>query len=395
MITKSQKVLLMAIKAALFGTKPYYPAETDWDEVVKEAKAHTVLGIISPVIPVHDESVEQGKANYMRILYEQNQLIKLFDEHNIPCVILKGTAAAIYYPKPYLRAMGDVDILVPRNKFYKAVKLMEENGYFYTHGKTDGEFIAKKSRHIGYYKNGIDYELHHHFSFPGLFQGLDLDNTLEKSILKRKNSEINSFRFSMLTDVENGLVILCHIYQHLKENSLGLRQVIDWEMYFNSVMNKSTWNRFVILAGEIGLLPLAINITKMCEKYLGLPNRIQWKNKNDEITDGLINVILTDGNFGRRELSSSTNEKTIQNNLYSIGANGFYNHFLNVGKEKWELCQKYAVLNPLAFIYGLVRCGYKGVKIAIKTGDIKKYNDIGKNRLQLYKKLGIQFDAKR
>ena len=213
MITKSQKVLLMAIKAALFGTKPSYPADTDWNEVVKEAKAQTVLGIISPVIPVHDESVEQGKATYMRILYEQDKLIKLFDEHNIPCVILKGSAAAIYYPKPYLRTMGDVDILVPRNKFYEAAKLMETQEYEYTFGKEEGGKLVINGRHFEYVKNGIDFELHHHFSSSGF----DMDDILEKAISQRVYRELNGYIIPMLPDIENGLVLIGHLLQHLKK----------------------------------------------------------------------------------------------------------------------------------------------------------------------------------
>ena len=37
---------------------------------------------------------------------------QLFENNNIPLVILKGTAAAMYYPKPQLRTMGDIDFLV-------------------------------------------------------------------------------------------------------------------------------------------------------------------------------------------------------------------------------------------------------------------------------------------
>ena len=96
MIEQSQQVLLEAIKASLYGSPPDYPPDTDGDTVVEEAKTQTVMALISPVIPVHDETSEQYKAAYMRLLYEQDKLLHLFDTHNIPCVILKGAAAAMY-----------------------------------------------------------------------------------------------------------------------------------------------------------------------------------------------------------------------------------------------------------------------------------------------------------
>ena len=387
MITKSQKVLLMAVKAALFGTKPSYPVDTNWDEVVKEAKAQTVLGIISPVIPVHDESVEQGKATYMRILYEQDKLIKLFDEHNIPCVILKGSAAAIYYPKPYLRAMGDVDILVPRYIFNKAAKLMEENGYIYTFGKEEGGKLVKNSRHFEYVKNGINFELHHHFSSSGF----DLDDILENAVSRREYRELSGYTFPVLPDAENGLVLLGHINQHLKNNALGLRQIIDWEMYFNFVMNKRVWKeQFVPLANEAGLLSLAVNVTQMCEINLGLSNRIKWKKRNDTLTSELLNVVLTDGNFGKREISSTTYERNIYKTVTRIKSRGIYTFFKTIGLRKCKLCKKYPIIEPLAFLYGFLQCSYYGLIAVFKVNNVKKQVDEGRHRIELYRKIGIK-----
>ena len=44
-------------------------------------------------------------------------------------MILKGAAAAGYYPDPAGRAMGDVDFLVPRERYEDALHLMTEQGY--------------------------------------------------------------------------------------------------------------------------------------------------------------------------------------------------------------------------------------------------------------------------
>lgn len=86
MIERSQQVLLEALKASLFDVSFSYPDDTDWEAVTKEAKAQAVMGLISPVIPVHDESIVQGKAYYMRLLHEQDKLLKLLEANNISCV---------------------------------------------------------------------------------------------------------------------------------------------------------------------------------------------------------------------------------------------------------------------------------------------------------------------
>ena len=377
MIDKSQEVLLEAIKASLFENVPSYPDDTDWEAVIKEAKFQTVMGIISPVIPVYNESSDKGIVYYMRLLHEQDKLLKLLDEHHIPCVILKGCAAAMYYPKPYLRTMGDIDFLVQHDHFEEAMKLMETNGYVCTEGKGEDGLPIRGVRHIGYRKNGIEFELHHHFSSTGF----DIDDILEKAIDQREYRELNGYSFPVLPEVENGLVLLGHINQHLKRDNLGLRQIIDWEMYCYSVMgDEEKKKEFVSIAKEIGLLKLAVNVTRMCEKHLGLPKTflsteaIKAKKRNDladeEIIDKLLENLLTYGNFGiKKESSSEKSGESIRSVIGNIKHKGFYSCFQEYGLETWKLSKKNPVLKPFAFIYGVFRILVRGIVSIIKTGD--------------------------
>ena len=391
-MSTTQIALLEAIKASLFGIEPNYPADTDWAEVVKEAKAQTVLGIISPVIPVKDVSVEMGKAKYMKLLFEQDKLIKLLDANDIPCVILKGFAAAQYYPKPYLRAMGDVDFLVPKDKFLSAAKILESDGYTYLHGKTEDGIISKEIRVIEYIKNGIDYELHQYFSSPGF----DIDDILEQAIIKREYHNLDGYSIPILSDVENGLVLLGHINHHLKKNYLGLRQIIDWEMYINQVMDCDLWNSsFMPLIKEIGLDKLAINVTAMCIKYFGLPNNIGLTEQSeDELLNALLEILFEDGNFGRKanESADKLNDRKTMGTIYNIKRNGFFKYFQSIGLSMWIPCKRYQILKPFAWVYGIVRTIYKGVKANIKMGNFREQVRKSNDRHTVYKKIGIKTD---
>lgn len=389
MTEKAQKLLLEVLKASLFDITPSFPDDTDWNAVVEEAKAQTVMGLISPMIPVHDESSDQGRARYMQLLYEQDKLIKLFDNNQIPCVILKGCAAAVYYPKPYLRSMGDIDFLVPRDKFYEAAGLMESSGYIYDHGKDSNGNLKDGERHIAYSKNGIMFELHHHFSSPGF----DIDDILEKAIDNREYRELNGYKVPMLPDIENGLVLIGHINQHLKVSNLGLRQIIDWEMYLNSVMDSEKWeNEFVPLAKKIGLYELAVNVTVLCEKHLGLPEIVsQHDVKNESAAEELLDMIMTHGNFGRKnEASRKNNEEKFASVAYSIKTMGLYPFLQQVGMGTWSLYKKHSWLKPFAFIYAFFRLLKRGAVAAVYTKNIRQHIQDGKNRYDNYKKLGIR-----
>ena len=263
-LSTTQIALLEAIKASLFGTDPNYPTDTDWTEVVKEAKPQTVLGIISPIIPVKDVSVEMGKATYMRLLFEQDKLIKLLDANDIPCVILKGSAAAQYYPKPHLRAMGDVDFLVPKDMFETDIMLLESKGYEYHHGKTKDGKIPEDVRHIGYVKNGIEFELHHHFSS----YGFNIDDIIELAIYKKEYRNIDGYNIPVLPDFENGLVLLGHINQHLISQNLGLRQIIDWSIYIHTEIYEFIKSKGYI--GSVAAIRMFMQKERAHAKRLGL-----------------------------------------------------------------------------------------------------------------------------
>ena len=389
MTDQSQQVLLEAIKASLFGSTFSYPDNTDWDAVINEAKSQTVMGLISPLIPVYDKSRDSRTAHYIRLLYEQDKLLKLLKEHNIPCVILKGCAAAVYYPKPSLRTMGDVDFLVPRNRFDDAMKVMESNGYVYSHGKGDDGGLAFQSRHIGYFKNGIEFELHHHFSS----KGFNIDGILENAIQNREYKELSGFRFPVLPETENGLVLLGHMNQHMLTDHLGLRQITDWEMYVHAVLNSEKWKEeFAPIAKEIGLFELAVNVTKMCEKHLGLP---EMTGRNDsakeEMADRMMENLLTYGNFGRKQpsLSEDSGER-IRTVLGDIKSKGLFSYFQDNGLETWALCKKHPVLKPAAFLYGFFRFLIRGTTGIIKTGKLKEQIKYVRQRTQFDRDLGIR-----
>ncbi len=389
MTNQAQKNLLEALKLSLFGIDASYSNTIDWTAVVKEAKAQTVLGLISPVIPIHDESSEQGKAYYMQLLYEQDKLINLLENNNIPCVILKGCAAAVYYPKPYLRTMGDVDFLVPQNKLEKTMELMESSGYIYDHGKDDNGEFKIEERHIAYSKNRIIFELHHHFSSPGF----DIDDILEKAINRRKHCDLNGYKIPILPEIENGLVLIGHINHHLKYNNLGLRQIVDWEMYLNLVMDTEKWeHEFAPLSKKVGLYDLAVSVTKMCEKYLGLSKIINENNiKDKNAADDLLDNIMTDGNFGRKNTAKhKSNEEKFGFVAYSIKTMGLYPYLQQVGLGTWSLYKKHKWLKPFAFIYAFFRLIRKGIAAALHTKNVNAHIKAGTQRYEKFKKIGIR-----
>ncbi len=98
----------------------------------------------------------------------------------------------------------------------------------------------------------------------------------------------------------------------------------------------------------------------MCKKGLGLPDNISGcDDVNEDVADQLLIRLLIDANLGRERAP-------FENVKYYINNEGFIKYFLRTGVENWPLAQKYSILKPLAFIFGLFRLFYKSTSRLIK-----------------------------
>ena len=82
--------------------------------------------------------------------------------------------------------------------------------------------------HYSYVKGKIRIELHRRLGSVD-----ETDNELitlfDRGIDDRRWKDIDGYKFPVLSDPLNGLVLIFHINHHLR-SGLGLRQIIDWMM---------------------------------------------------------------------------------------------------------------------------------------------------------------------
>lgn len=353
-IVSEHAILLELLKAELFDLKANIPNEANWSKIFESAKAQCIIPLVAAHVPTEHrkewlEISYQSKAHFMQMIHEQNSLVKIFNDNKIPFVILKGTAAAIYYPSPSLRTYGDIDLYISENELAFANDVLIRNGY---------ESEKNEERHNEYIKNGMIVELHTKFSSKNYN---DIDHILINGLYNSTNYIVASSTFPGLPTYENGLVLLGHIMQHLKESGIGLRQIIDWMMFVHKELDDSSWNNhFRSLAAEAGLEKLAITVTFMCKKWMGLPDEITWCNSADEdAADWLLTRIFDDGNFGR-------DRAPYENVKASVRNEGIFKHLQRMGVENCTLARKCAFFRPFAWIYQLGRYTVYGISGQIK-----------------------------
>ena len=214
------------LKASLFTNDPVHIS--DRQAVFNEMKNQSIAALPGEWLKTHPIDPEWRRycllqqSQWVRVMFAQDEIIRLLEDHSIPFVIIKGAAAAMYYPYPILRSMGDVDLLVKRADMERTAELLEANGFTLTHEKrTD-------LHHYSYSKNDISIELHRRL---GVVDNEDeeLLKLFEDGIDNRIWQVIEGeYKVPVLPPHLNGLVLIFHINQHLR-SGLGLRFVHELE----------------------------------------------------------------------------------------------------------------------------------------------------------------------
>ena len=137
------KELIRLVKYALteeeFNENEFaHLTEEDWQEIYETAEAHSitpVLGVLlerklqsckaEAVLKIRD-SLFQTVTEYEVMEEELKKICRVLDQTGIPYIPLKGVRVRKYYPKPWMRTIRDLDVLIPEKDFARAGQEIEE-----------------------------------------------------------------------------------------------------------------------------------------------------------------------------------------------------------------------------------------------------------------------------
>lgn len=366
-------------------------SETITSEIYRELSEQTVQVLAYDTVEqcqIDDALLKRWTSDYARqisvftkYLEEQERLVKLLKEKGTVPVIVKGLSAAMYYPEPSYRAVGDIDFLLCPGGEKRFAEMTD-----YLNGKGFVLSEHSNSRHLGLSKNGFSYEMHRYFSEKSSKGEEELDRLIADSTpVEQELKNWTDYHFYSFPDEINGLVFLQHINQHLI-SGIGLRQIIDWMYFVESVVTDEFWKQTLKpLTDRVGLTNLAITVTRMCEMYLGEPEH-SWAAMADKgACRDLFTLIDEAGNFGHKinrkdqRVTTTLNQKGLT--LKEMQRRGLYH---------WKAAQKHKILRPFAWLYQI--CRY------IKEGLLKRdsnYDGVFKSfkrhrqQKKLFKKLEV------
>ncbi|WP_297156913.1 nucleotidyltransferase family protein [uncultured Ellagibacter sp.] len=365
-----------------------------WPAVRDELKAQSVIGypanaIESLGLSPADQAEYLARAgknlsSWYRLMMAQDSVLAEFRQAGIPVAVLKGAAAAANYPQPNSRSMGDIDLIVPPVDFDRAFTLLEDLGW-------ENEIpLEINPRHAGFKKAGCpEIELHRYFSTcTNKQQAHFLDQAIYDVIPHVEWTDVAGFNVPVLPPLANGLVLLAHVNQHLG-SGLGLRQILDWQMFAAAQLTDEFWeSEFQHAAQQIGMEKLAVTTTWLCRTYLGLQTSATWFDCADaQLADDLLLYITRKGNMGRKVERGAQATRTV---LHSFRSPAALVHYLyEGGRAHWEPARKHAWLAPAACLYQVGHVIRKGLARKVDARELVSDARSAQEEVDLLKRLEV------
>ena len=293
-------MLLSLLAYELFGQAlPESHADLDWEKLIAEANDHAVTALLYSGLKrlngVPKEILNRVRASAISsamrsqsMLVIQEEILDALVAQQIDCAVLKGMSVACHYPHPELRVPGDIDLLIGRTNLEAACKALEGIG-FVVDQETD--------LHTEMRRKDVDVELHKKTTcFPDTEKGAWAAAYMERALQKLCQHEISGSAFSTLQRPYQFISLLSHMSRHMCLSGIGLRQLCDWAVTVHQLREEIDQEDIAVLE-SCGLLRFASVATRMCEKYLGLPECEWTQDVPEELVDAAMADMLESGNF--------------------------------------------------------------------------------------------------
>ena len=327
---KQQKIFFDFLRFCIGSVKdiPSSLKEADWEELYAIAQKQCLVGVLFDGIkklPAEQVGMKKGlllqwmaesqmleKAN-ARLNDAAIQVSEWFRKKGFRTCILKGQGNALMYPNPYSRTPGDIDIWVEGGdkrviSFVRSISPHEKACYHHI------EFPSYK---------GVEVEVHYRPSFLLCFW----HNRKLQKYYERVKEEQFSHRVMLgeqgeiaIPTAEFNLIFqLTHIFSHLMNEGIGLRQLLDY--YFVLSMLSVNCEMLTSLQKELkelGLWKFAGGIMYIMQEVFGMPASRLIVPPNEKYGRFVLNEVLEAGNFGKHDARNRFGRSQLGHNLQRV-----------------------------------------------------------------------------
>lgn len=268
-------------------------------------------------------------------LYYIKKIESMFESNNIDYMLLKGSILKKLYPKPEIRRMGDIDILIKEEQYQEIAEIMEKLGFVFEY-ESNHELVWKK--------DSIMIELHK-ILVPSYNKDLHkyFGNGWKRAVKAGKNS----YTFS---EDDMLIYLFSHFAKHYRDSGIGIIHMCDLYLFLSSKAINEEYVRKELTA--LKLYDFYCNVKRTLEAWFE-------DSENDEMTDYITTVIFNSGVYGLSEnviISSALKEKKKIDNVV-LGkihrvAEKIFPPYRSM-KKRYQILKKYPILLPVFWMIRL------------------------------------------
>ncbi len=265
-MTKEEKLLLSILKAYLDGKTVEFSDHVDYNKLYKLVRSHNLAAVAFSVVKNSDPSAMPKEILkklenafydtimlYNRQSYIIDELSELLSDNKIKHIYFKGAEIRDYFPVPEVRAMGDIDILIPLDARDRVKNILTGSGY---------SLINSNGPVYDYTKNGVIIEVHSKI-INGKVGNANAENCFLDAM---ENGIFNGYRGNLSPEYHFAY-LLTHIAHHFWFYGAGVKMILDlavmlqhFDINLNTVFQKMD---------EIGLAHFSKIILSVCCKWFG------------------------------------------------------------------------------------------------------------------------------
>lgn len=206
------------------------------------------------------------------------------------------------------------------------------------------------------------WELHHSVNgIPNSEVGELIEAEMEKAISTAEIVEVDGSTCRLPDKLHHGLIMLLHTASHLTSEGVGLRHLCDWVVFASAMSDAEFRDAFEKKLKNFGLWRFAQVLTLLGINYLGAPTRVwaleavESHKVDDVILEGLMNDILSGGNFGFKDMNRYREIKYISDRSEgTVGRSGILRQGFKTMNDKvrrdYKTLGKHKALLPVGYL---------------------------------------------
>lgn len=306
---------LIQVSIGRIESLDHIPTQKQWRILFDIAQQQALTGLLFDGIErLHTKNVICPKDilfQWMAVtlqLEERNKLLNkrskeiydLFSDKGFRNCILKGQGAAHLYPHPMRRQSGDIDIWIEGDR--KQIILFLHNSKYDVEKiivhHADTKIFPDVSTEIHFMPIWL-YNPIHNWRLQSFF------NKMSDEQFKHYDEEIG---FCYPTLLFNAVYSLTHIFHHLMDEGIGLRQVIDYYYILLNLPSDSKEIANTVLK-SIGMYDFAGAIMYVLKEVCGMDATYMLCKPREKLGAFVLNEIMIAGNFGMYDNRYERKEK--------------------------------------------------------------------------------------